>query len=93
MKQGQLKAEIGEYLNRVDDITLLRAIRAMLSDFVEEAGAPEIGYDAHGNRKEPASMRKIYDEEVRKALEEGNYVSIDQLNQESQPWSKGTKSS
>ena len=78
----ELKEAVLKQLQEADD-KLLRMIHAMIQAYQTEED-PVISYDVHGNPRRASELQAILDQEVKKA-KEGNYITIDELDENSYP--------
>lgn len=86
MSAVEIRAEIQLYLEQVKDESFLKVVHSMLDTYVKENKDPIIGYDIEGNPKRASVMKRIYDEEVRAAREEGTFTSIEDLEKDMETW-------
>jgi len=89
MGTTELKTQINQYLEQVDE-NLLRAIHAMLYTYVQEHKEPIIGYDIAGKPVKANDAKKQYAKDIA-AVENGEFISIDDLKKKSKQWLKPTK--
>ena len=82
MSALEIKAEIQSYLDQVKDESFLKVVHSMLGTYVKENEDPIIGYDIEGNPKRASVMRRVYEEEIRAAREEGAFITIEDLEKE-----------
>lgn len=86
MSTTQLKTDIDQFLRRVNDPILLRAIRAMLSDYVADQDAPNVvGYDVEGQPIDGETARKEYSARLQR-MHEGQEVSLEDLKKNAKKW-------
>ena len=86
MSNLQLKADIDQFLQQVEDPTLLRAIRAMLSDYVaDQLSSGVVGYEADGTPIDGAVAGKQYQERLQR-MREGREMSLEDLKRNAATW-------
>ena len=86
MSAAEIRAEINSYLEKVQDESFLKVVHSMLDTYLKENEDPIIGYDIEGNPKRASVMRKVYEEEIRAAREEGAFITIEELEKEMESW-------
>lgn len=86
MSAVEIRAEINSYLEKVQDESFLKVVHSMLDTYLKENEDPIIGYDIEGNPKRASVMRKVYEEEIRAAREEGAFITIEELEKEMESW-------
>jgi len=77
MSTVEMKAQIHEYLNQVDD-DFVEAIHAMLDTYIAKQKDTILGYDVHGNPKYAAVMKEKYKEDL-KAVKQGKGKSLKEM--------------
>ncbi|MBL7790788.1 MAG: hypothetical protein JNK77_00570 [Saprospiraceae bacterium] len=84
MSAVHLKAEIHKYLDAVKDETFLRAVHSMLNTYLQHSEAI-VGYRADN---QPISQHQLLVElEAGEAqIEQGKYLTIEELMQEAEQW-------
>lgn len=90
MSTIQIRTDIDNYLNQIDD-SFLKVVHSMLATYVKEQQIepPQpviLGYDIEGNPKYAHEMQVIYDRQVKAAIEEGVYKTLDELEKEMESW-------
>lgn len=82
-----MRAEVATWLNDLDD-NFLAAVHAMVGTYraKQEKVDPIIGYTLEGKPKYASKMKAIYDEEVRAAEEDGAFITLEELEEESETW-------
>lgn len=86
MSNIQLKTDIDSFLQQVEDPTLLRAIRAMLADFVaEQSPAKVVGYEADGTPIDGIIAAQQYSERLQR-MREGQEISLSELKRNAAKW-------
>jgi hypothetical protein len=87
MSTTDMRSEVATWLNDLDD-NFLAAVHAMVGTYVgkQEKADPIIGYTLEGQPKYASKMKAIYDEEVRAAEEEGAFITLEELEEESATW-------
>ena len=89
MSNTELKTQINEYLDQVDD-NLLKAVYAMLNTYVEEQKEAVIGYDIAGKPIFASAAKAQYAKDIEE-VEKGTYTTIKTLKEKSKQWLKPTK--
>ena len=87
MSTIEMREEVATWLNNLDD-NFLAAVHAMVGTYVakQEKADKIIGYTLDGQPKYASKMKAIYDEEVRAAEEEGAFITLEELEEESATW-------
>ncbi len=86
MSAVEIRSEINIFLDQVDE-SFLKVVHSMLNVYVKEkVEDPIIGYDIEGNPKHASVMKKIYDTEVKAAIEEEKFITLEELEKESETW-------
>ncbi len=88
MSTGQLRSEIDNYLNKIDE-PFLRVVHSMLDTYHKELQVKAesiIGYTIDGEPKFASESKPIYDERVRAAKEEGRFISLEDAEEEIASW-------
>lgn len=90
MSTVQIRLEIDNYLNQVDD-SFLKVVHAMLTTYAKEQETQKkepviFSYDIEGNPKYAHEMKAIYDKQVKAAIEEGAYKTLEDLEKEMETW-------
>lgn len=80
----QLRTEIDNYLNQIDD-SFLRVVHSMLTTYVEEKHQAVIGYDTKGQPL-PADKAKILFRERLATMEKGDFITNEDLRKETETW-------
>lgn len=91
MTNTDIKIQIDQYLGQIQDIHFLKVVHSMLSTYVKESKDEIIGYDFEGNPKFAGEMQSIYNKEVKAALEEKTYTTIEDLKEKSKSWTNPTR--
>ena len=89
MSAVELKNQIHQYLNQVDD-SFLKAIHSMLDTYVKGRKDEVIGYDTKGEPILASQAKKQYEKDL-KAVENGAYITNKELRKVSKEWLKPTK--
>lgn len=83
MSITEMRGEVATWLNDLDD-NFLAAVHAMVGTYVAKRKAdPIIGYTLDGEPKYASEMKALYDEEVSAAEEDGAFITLDELEEES----------
>ena len=81
-----MRAEVATWLNDLDE-NFLAAVHAMVGTYVaKQEEDPIIGYTLDGEPKYASKMKALYDEEVRAAEEDGTFITLEELEEESATW-------
>lgn len=80
----QLRAEIDSYLNQVDD-SFLRVVHSMLTTYMEEKHQAVIGYDTNGKPLSADKAKALFKERL-VAMEQGDFISNEELRKEAETW-------
>lgn len=70
MSTIQMKAQIHEYIDSLQDENFVQAIYAMLETYITKQNEAVVGYDVNGNPQYAADMKKQYKEGI-EAVERG----------------------
>lgn len=90
MTQVQLKSEVHQMIDRLDE-HLLAAVHSMLSTYEQKKeNDPIIGYDINGLPLRASLLKEELLQQV-KLVEQGNFVTIEELEKESEKWLKSTR--
>jgi hypothetical protein len=89
MSGTQLKDALKKHIDDADD-RLLKMIMAMIEVYQEEEDDPVISYDVFGNPRRASELRAILREQVEEGRK-GKYITVDELDEKSKQWIKGTK--
>ena len=76
MSSIEMKAEIQEYLEQVDD-SLVQAVHAMLGTYIAQQNEI-IGYDVNGQPKLASEMKEVYREGL-EAVKRGEGKSLEEM--------------
>ena len=85
MSTIEIRSEVDSFLDKIDE-KFLKVVHAMLETYVKQQEDPIIGYDIEGNPKRASVMKKIYDEQVKNAVEKGEFITIEDLEKEMETW-------
>jgi hypothetical protein len=84
MSAAQLKTEIHEYLDAVKDETFLKVVHSMLNTYVQE-NQIIVGYRPNNQSiTQDELIEELLASEA--AIERGEFLTIDQLIEESEKW-------
>ena len=90
MSRTNLRQQIEQYLDRVDE-PFLQVIHAMLDTYIQQQEAnPLLSYDIDGTPRSQADLEKILSERL-EAVRQGKYVTLDELRKNSEAWLRPTK--
>ena len=84
MSTAEKRQTLQKRIEEMDD-KFINMVYAMMEAYVTKED-PIIGYDIEGNPKRASVMKKIYDEQVKNAIEKGEYITIDDLEKEMETW-------
>lgn len=85
MNTIEMRSEVDSFLDKIDE-NFLKVVHAMLETYVKQQEDPIIGYDIEGNPKRASVMKKTYDEQVKNAIEKGEFITIEDLEKEMETW-------
>lgn len=86
MSTAEKRATLRQKMDELDD-KFIEAIYAIVAAYEKKEGEdPIIGYDIEGNPKRASVMKKIYDEQVKNAIEKGEFITIEDLEKEMKTW-------
>ena len=81
-----MRSEVTTWLENLDD-SFVAAVHAMVGTYIKQQPKGAVfGYEADGQPKYARQMKARYDAEVRAALEEGAFITIEELERESEQW-------
>lgn len=85
MSAAEIKTQIGQYLQKVEDEHFLKVVHSMLATYVEGAKDPIIGYELDGTPilASEAKAELIADVE---AAKNGAYITLEDLKKEAKEW-------
>lgn len=90
MSIQQIRQEIDQYLDQVDE-SFLKVVHAMLTTYTnEQEEDPIIGYDVDGTPMYASQAKEEFQRRI-EAVERGEYLTIEELRKESETWLKNTK--
>lgn len=89
MSSIEIKAQINEYLEEVDE-SLLKAIHSMLNTYIKGKKEAIIGYDMKGKPLLASDAKKQYEKDII-AAEKGEFITAKNLRKVSKKWLKPTK--
>jgi len=78
MGTTQMKAQIHEYIDRLQDENLVEAIYALLNTYIAKKDDTIVGYDVNGNAQYAAEMKKQYKEGL-EAVERGEGKTLSEI--------------
>lgn len=87
MSAAEIKTQIGQYLQKVEDERFLKVVHSMLATYVEEAEDPIIGYEVDGT---PVTAKEVI-EQSEQAIAEGKGISVEELEKRADQWLSRTK--
>lgn len=90
LNPNQIRLNINKYLDEVDE-GFLKVVHAMLDAYVQQQKKEKqedviLGYDIEGKPKYANTMQAIYDKEVKAAIEQKEYTTLDDLEKEIKTW-------
>jgi len=89
MSTIEMKTQIYDYVEQLQDDNFVQAIHAMLDAYVSKQKDPVIGYELDGTPQYASEMRAVYDRRV-EAVERGEYITLEELEEKSKTWTKPT---
>lgn len=85
MSSSEIRSEIEVFLDQVDE-SFLKVVHSMLNTYVKEKlEDPIIGYDVDGKPLHASVARKLFEKEL-EGVKEGKYMTIEDLEKESEKW-------
>ena len=84
MSTAEMKSEIHTLLEQVED-SYVEAIHTLLNNHVGKQDDPIISYDIDGNPQYASQMKEIFLEQLEE-VKKGNFVTLDELKEESKTW-------
>lgn len=88
MSIEEKREAIHRFIDQIEDERFLHALHAMAKAYAEYD--PIIGYDIEGNPKQASVMKAKYLAAL-EAVEKGEYITIEELEKESEQWLAPTK--
>jgi len=88
MSTAEKREAIHKFIDQLEDDRFLHALHAMVKAYAEYD--PIIGYDIEGNPKRASVMKAKYMAAL-EAVEKGEYITIEELEKESEEWLAPTK--
>jgi len=85
MSMVEIRAEINNYLEKVQDERFLKVVYSMLDAYVREHEDPIIGYDVDGVPLYASVAKKLFKEQL-EGVERGEYITIEDLEKEMETW-------
>lgn len=85
MSAAEIRTEIHNYLEKVQDESFLKVVHSMLGAYVREHEDPVIGYDVDGVPLYASVARKLFKEQL-EGVERGEYITIEDLEKEMEKW-------
>jgi hypothetical protein len=90
MSTIEIRTEVHQMIDEVDE-TLLKAIHAMLGAYQKELSEdPIIGYSQTGKPMYASTAREAYQKRY-EAVDQGSFITLEDLKKESQTWLKGNQ--
>jgi len=91
MSALEIRTEIKNYLEQIKDESFLKVVHSMLNTYVnEQMEDPVVGYDMDGTPLYASEAKKLFEEDL-KAVEQGEYITREDLRKEAATWLKPTK--
>ncbi len=84
----QLKKAVHDYVDNLDN-NFLQIIHSMLETHAQQTD-PVIGYDTDGTPLRASEMKKLYEQDM-KDMENGDFITLEELRKESAEWMNATK--
>ena len=85
MSTAEKREALRQKIDQLDE-KFIEAIYAIVEAYEEKDEDPIIGYDIEGNPKRASVMKKIYNEQVKNAIEKGEFITIEDLEKEMETW-------
>ena len=85
MSTAEKRETLRQKIDELDE-KFIEAIYAIVEAYEEKDEDPIIGYDIEGNPKRGSVMKKIYNEQVKNAIEKGEFITIEDLEKEMETW-------
>ena len=85
MSTAEKRETLRQKIDQLDE-KFIEAIYAIVEAYEEKDEDPIIGYDIEGNPKRASVMKKIYNEQVKNAIEKGEFITIEDLEKEMETW-------
>lgn len=85
MSTAEKRETLRQKIDELDE-KFIEAIYAIVEAYEEKEEDPIIGYDIEGNPKRASVMKKIYNEQVKNAIEKGEFITIEDLEKEMETW-------
>lgn len=85
MSATQLKEQIHSQVEKIQDESFLKVVRAMLDAYVQEQEDPIIGYDVEGNAWSASKAKEEFQKRI-EAVENGNFTTTDEIRKQMQSW-------
>jgi hypothetical protein len=91
MSATQIRTEVHQIIDRLDDESL-RVVHLMLDAYLQgQEEDPIVSYDLDGTPRTASELKILLGKEV-EAARQGNYITIDELEEKSEQWvSRNTK--
>jgi hypothetical protein len=89
MSTVEMRTEVHKMIDEIDD-ALLAAVHALLGAYKQQQKEAVIGYEVDGTPITAAAFLERADE-LMAEVERGEYVTLEELEQESESWLKRTK--
>ena len=89
MSATEIRAEVHQMIDEVDN-NLLEAIHAMLGTYKKGQEDPVVGYEIDGTPITISTLERQADEAVAQ-VERGEYITLEELEKESEEWLTRTK--
>ena len=83
MSSIQLRTEINTYLDQIDS-SFLRVVHSMLSTYVEEKNTI-LGYKTSGEPLLAEEAKTVFKKRL-EVMDEGDYLTVEELEKESETW-------
>lgn len=85
MSTAEIRTEIHDYLDRVEDESFLKVVHSMLGTYMKEQADPIIGYEIDGTPVRASEARKQLLAEV-EAAKRGEYTTLEDFKKEVENW-------
>ena len=89
MNIAEMRAELHKLIDQVDE-RFLKAVYVMVNAYQKEEEDPIAGYDIHDSPKRASEMMAKYEAGIA-AVEQGDFITIEELEEKSQQWLSRTR--
>lgn len=89
MSAAEIRSELHQLIDQVDE-RFLKAVYLMVSAYQKQEEDPIAGYDLEGNPKRASEMMDKYEAGIA-AVETGDFITADELEEKTRQWLSRTK--